>query len=63
MPADSDTQPDNTGSNQTGTSGTGPKAAREAKRRSGDAAFTPREIVSELDRYIVGQAEAKPRTS
>ncbi|MBV9420020.1 MAG: HslU--HslV peptidase ATPase subunit, partial [Alphaproteobacteria bacterium] len=23
------------------------------------ASFTPREIVSELDRYIVGQAEAK----
>ncbi len=27
--------------------------------RSDDKAFTPREVVSELDRYIVGQAEAK----
>ena len=62
MPADtSDTQPDNTGTHQGGTQqgGTGPKAARDAKRRSDDAAFTPREIVSELDRYIVGQGEAK----
>jgi ATP-dependent HslUV protease ATP-binding subunit HslU len=38
----------------------GPAAAAAGEAASkGAAAFTPREIVSELDRYIVGQEEAK----
>jgi ATP-dependent HslUV protease ATP-binding subunit HslU len=36
-----------------------PAAAGQESAPKGAAAFTPREIVSELDRYIVGQDEAK----
>ena len=36
-----------------------PPLPRRAKPPSGRGRFTPREIVSELDRYIVGQDEAK----
>ncbi|MCW5696967.1 MAG: ATP-dependent protease ATPase subunit HslU [Bauldia sp.] len=34
-------------------------APRETKAETSSAAFSPREIVSELDRYIIGQKEAK----
>ncbi|MFQ5466747.1 MAG: AAA family ATPase, partial [Kiloniellaceae bacterium] len=35
------------------------KLSRPAEAGPGTAAFSPREIVSELDRYIVGQNDAK----
>jgi ATP-dependent HslUV protease ATP-binding subunit HslU len=50
MPADPQTAQDGAGQ-------TRPRATTRQER--GEAAFSPREIVSELDRYIIGQADAK----
>jgi len=67
MPADSDAPTDAASSDQPesgqpksgkGSAATGAGQARKT-RGDGDGAFSPREIVSELDRYIIGQAEAK----
>jgi ATP-dependent HslUV protease ATP-binding subunit HslU len=56
MPADRETKTEDTDTAGTGAQ-SGPQGA--GRRRGSETAFTPREIVSELDRYIVGQGEAK----